>query len=439
MASLSKSFDTLSKFIPRSIIFLLAAAVVGQFYLQITYHNPKGSWEITEWLINYRGGFIRRGPPGEIILWLYHTCGANPYNIILWTSGLGYAAVAVFFTYAFRKKGYSIAILPFVFFMGNPVINGFLVRKDLLLILLLIGTIYFLTKKGVIALVLANMFMILALLSHEAIGFFGLPVMILILARRNDIEDLSLKLYLMGLLKAAPSLIAFLFVLLNSGTAIAANSIWQSWDKIPFPYPSSNGSDPVPPAAIGSLTAPLSQGLNYFIGTLSDFYGPIYAPLLWAIVIIAIYYVVTNINKINSLISVKRGQKEFHIGNLSTALVFQFIAVMPLFILGCDWGRWIFYWAASSFAAYMLVPSEVLGRLYPAFISQFALKVNHLFIRVLPASGWLVFLAALLIGFPALTSGPEWHIGLGRFYHSSAIGTIIDFLHRLTQLCSAAL
>src|SRR6266446_6911984 len=40
------------------------------------------TWQISEWLINYQGGFVRRGLPGEIILALSKQ-GINPYLAII--------------------------------------------------------------------------------------------------------------------------------------------------------------------------------------------------------------------------------------------------------------------------------------------------------------------------------------------------------------------
>ncbi len=148
----------------------------------------KDSWNITEWLINYRGGFVRRGLPGEIILWLYNHCGLSPCPVIIFLSLSAYiAGLALYFIYSFHKKGHSLFLLPFVFFLGNPLINNFLIRKDLWLIMLFIGTVYFSVKRDKFSIILANLFFVLALLMHESNWlFFCFPVLFLILVNQKE-------------------------------------------------------------------------------------------------------------------------------------------------------------------------------------------------------------------------------------------------------------
>ena len=41
-------------------------AIINQYIA--SFHWGHDSWQMTEWLINYAGGFVRRGLPGEVIL-----------------------------------------------------------------------------------------------------------------------------------------------------------------------------------------------------------------------------------------------------------------------------------------------------------------------------------------------------------------------------------
>lgn len=415
-----------------SILLLLFAIIVFlQFGNVIVGPYAKDSWLITEWLINYHGGFVRRGLPGEIILWLYNHYSISPYHIIIFLSVFFYVAVVLFFIYSLRKKKYPLYFMPFVFFMGNPLFNNFLIRKDLMLVALFIAVIYFLLQKRVLSIILANLILILALLCHEAVAFFSFPIMLLLLADKRTNSAALIKSAGLALLKLSPSFVVFLIVLLNHGSEAMASAVWASWKSVPFPYPTATNS--VLPSAIGSLTFSLKTSTGYLAQTFTDSYDGVYAPLLWILVIVAIYHLFINLNKITTHIIGGVKYHDFHNQNLSNTLLFQFITVIPLFIIGCDFGRWIFYWTTSSLAIYLLVPEENLSSLYPSFFMKFTSGINRFCCSVLPSSAVFLYVLMFLIGFSGLTSGPSWKIGLDAFYNTSAVVIIFKFLHLLIE------
>lgn len=69
--------------------------------------NPLKTYEYTEFLINYQGGFVRRGLLGEGIYQIYKV---YPFPLHLVLTIVCYAVfiyVLVFFLYKFYKRGYS--------------------------------------------------------------------------------------------------------------------------------------------------------------------------------------------------------------------------------------------------------------------------------------------------------------------------------------------
>jgi hypothetical protein len=425
--SIRNLFSQKKKFILSVAYLLFLIDLILRFYTQTRDINAKDSWEISEWLINYQGGFVRRGLPGEIILQLYHYVGLSPYAVIMFLCIVSYIGVVVFFIYTFRKNGYSLFLLPFVFFLGNPSINGFWVRKDLILILLFIAVIYFSLRKKNLSVILANLFFIIAILSHEAIGFFCFPVLLLILADKRGNKTELLKSSITSLIKLIPSIVTFFLVLYFKGSWNIATQIWQSWKIIPFP--GSENYNPELPAAIGSLSWSLHRGLSLLKRTLTDFYEGIYAPLVWGFVIIMIYYIIVNTNKLKTLVFVKnKTPTNFNKINLSNTLILQFLAVVPLFVLGCDFGRWIFFWISTSFVIYLIVPQERLSVLYPGILTRLSLRFNAILETALPSSQSFFYLVIFLLGFPAATGGPTWIIGIDGFYNSSAAIIILKLI-----------
>ncbi len=410
---------------------ILYANWAFQLYQRLKGPYSKESWQITEWLINYRGGFVRRGLPGEFLLWLYNHFSVAPYTAIIFLSAFFYFAVALFFISLFIRRRYPLLILPLVFFLGDPVLNNFVVRKDLLLITFFILIVYVFLKKRLYTILLGNGLLILALLCHEIIGFFSFPFLFLMLAEFGACDGSRIKPAGTSLLKLSPSLSVFFIVLLHRGSATVAGSVWQSWSDIPFPNQAAYTN--TDPSAIGSLSFSLKNSIDYLTQTLTDFYNGVYAPLLWVLVIAAIYMVLTNLNKIGFHTTSNSKKHSFHILNLSATLLFQLVAVIPLFLLGCDFGRWIFYWVSSSFAIYLLVPEQQLSKTYPSFLFKTALFINNIFHSKLPKSPGFIYGLMLLIGFSGLTSGPTWQIKLADFYNTSGIMCVFDFVSLLAR------
>lgn len=91
---------------------------------------------------------------------------------------------------------------------------------------------------------------------------------------------------------------------------------------------------------------------------MKNFNSGIYAPLAWGLVILMIYYLLTNTSKLNFKLLNYMPTKNINKINISNILIIQFLAVTPLFILGWDYSRWIFFWVTSSFATILLIPEK---------------------------------------------------------------------------------
>jgi len=346
--------------------FLFILTLIYIFVFSIIRGYEKESWNITEFLINYQGGFVRRGLLGEILLNIYNFSGLSPYVLILLLCLAAYFLLLVFFIKSFLKSGYSIFILPFVFFLGNPVINDFWLRKDILITLIFISIIYFSTKKSNLYLILVNLLFMTGLLIHESIGFFCFPILLLILAGRKHFSDktkaASIKSFFSSFLQLLPAAITFLSVLYYKGSQKTADLIWQSWKPVAFPM-QTNGNEI--PAAIDAISWSLKKGLLLGIETLNNFDGGVYAPIAWLIILSLIYFVLTNTDKLNVKIFKYHPNKNFNKTNISNILILQLFGVLPLFVLGYDYGRYIFLWVISSFATIILIPEENLSLIFP--------------------------------------------------------------------------
>lgn len=390
-----------------SIFYLLfILSLLYRFSRSIIHGYAKECWQITEFLINYQGGFVRRGLLGEILLTLYNCFGLKPYTAIIFLCILSYLILVLFFTKSFIKNGYPIFILPFVFFLGGPIINNFWVRKDVLVILIFILIIYFTTQKTnkYIIFIFINLLFIIGLLIHEAIAFFCFPVLLLILIDKNNSPSNyknSTKSIFISLIQLLPSFFTFFCVLYYKGSLDISNTVWESWKQIPFPFYNEDSSQI--PAAIKGLSWSLKKGLSFSFKTLRNFKDGIYAPIAWFIILLLIYFVLTNTDKLNIRLFKYKPVNNFHKSIFSNILVFQFLSVIPLFILGWDYGRWVFLWVASSFALIILIPDKNLSILFPKCIGIISSNLNDILDSTFSKSKELIFLLCLLIGFPTFS------------------------------------
>lgn len=69
----------------RMLPFYLAFIALVTLAYGLLNTRINANWSIGDWLINYRGGFVRRGFPGEVALDLAHALHLSPvYIVLLW-------------------------------------------------------------------------------------------------------------------------------------------------------------------------------------------------------------------------------------------------------------------------------------------------------------------------------------------------------------------
>ncbi len=407
-------------------IFILFIILINE----LIHGYQKESWQITEMLINYRGGFVRRGLLGEIFWQLNYNFNLSPYNTILFVCTISYLVFIILFVKIFKKKGYPIFILPFVFFLGGPIINDFIIRKDVIIILLFVLIIYFSNKRSKGYLFFVNLFLILALLIHEEIGFFCFPVLFLIFLNNNrsisKISSNTIKSGILSIVQLIPAIVTFGLVLYYNGSYIIAGKIWDSWKPVQFPIQDNNFSEI--PAAIDGISWPLKRSLAHTVYTLKNFNDGIYAPIAWFFILILVYYLLTNINKLNSKIRNYKTTSEFNKINISNILILQIISFIPLFILGCDYGRWVFLWVTSSFTILALMPDQKITDFLPKYLTVVSSKLNDILNSILSTSKEFIYSIVLFIGVPAC----NWDIPT--YLSSNSVFIIISYLSKLIQL-----
>lgn len=334
-------------------IFLLMA-----IFLRIISDIVKGydreSWQITEWLINYQAGFVRRGLPGEIIYRLSALLDCSPYAIIIILSLLIYIVTVSIMVRLFKRSGFRLLPLLSPLLLGMPVFSHFWVRKDVFLILIFIGCLYLLRSGFRGRLFILNLLICIAILSHESFTFWGLGGIYILLVGQD--KSLRLHTFLVPALKLMPAWICMIFCFLYNGNATTVAAINESWADKFFPY-SNDQLDGA--TAIDALAWTLSEGLRYSFSTFTTFSdGFIYAPIIWALTLFVFVMLMC------TFVLIPQSTGNFLHGNTSAdkslirCFAIQGILVIPLFILGLDYGRWMFLWGMSAVCIRLLIPGE---------------------------------------------------------------------------------
>jgi len=104
------------------------------------------SWTIGEWLINYQGGFVRRGLLGEGIYLLCNVIKISPIYVIWLISISSYYLLVKLTIVEAKNKVSSLFLLSPGIFLA-PIIGDFLIRKNLLLLLIFLISLKLLKFK----------------------------------------------------------------------------------------------------------------------------------------------------------------------------------------------------------------------------------------------------------------------------------------------------
>lgn len=270
-------------------------------------------WITSDWLINYHdGGLKRRGLAGSIFILIHQITGYEIRKIIFFTQTLLYA---LFFISLIKLLPQKLNFLLFIFILSpltfgvNLNLSGYAGRKEILIFI--IYSLYLLhlvkLKRNVYYDILFMCCLVFINLIHELTLFF---IPFFFIAYYLKYKKLSLSrclFYVLPLISC--NLILYLFgVKINNGTS--------------FKILKENGLDIISPGMLG-----WEGGWNAitYIAENNKFYLSLY------IIPIAIGFLFLNLYKKLLPFSTKT----------YNLFITCFIAVIPLFILGGDWGRWI--------------------------------------------------------------------------------------------------
>ena len=386
----------------RVMLGLFVCACAIQIHAALRWGHE--SWQLSEWLINYAGGFVRRGLLGSLVWWISHWTGL-PANLL----AIGIAVVGFVWLlrwmWAHASRDFPPVLVLSCIVMGIPAYQDSIVRKDCIGLLLMIAACHLAPggRPDWWKLLALNLLAGVAILVHEAFTFFALGALV-VAARPGDDKFTFTRLCGRGLM-LAPAYFVFLATVVWHGDPAHAVAVNASW--LPL-WAVTNPGDPgvaVPAAAINALGWTTSKGLSLGIDLLTS---GIYQPAAWAMV-----YAITF--GLMVMFSGGSGGTQAKL-KIAALLVQQLVLISPLFLLGYDYGRWLFYWTGGTIILYTLGfraagPVESLvARVWEMF------RVDHWLPRV-PARYWYL----LCFGVPVC-----WNIAA--FSIASPLGRLWSYL-----------
>ena len=364
----------------------------------LAYADDYSMYSVSDWLINYEAGFVRRGLLGQLLFDAYQLW---PFNVRVFILSLPLVFSPLLFALLFKvfyKEGWPPTVVFTVCCMGAFSFSP-AVRRDYL-VLIMAGLIFFLVSRWLstkgrgrrTALFVAfTMLSFVLVLCYEPAVFIAFPLLFLAVKKEYGLRR--------TLLLAMPVVFVCAVVFLSRGGTAMAETIWQSWSPCfqRFPFPGGDGSVGLGVGALGwDMLPTFSFHLRMaYIGT-----DPLWLTALLIVYMLAgTYYLVVNLDvamipfwpklPAHAATTPPFGHPYvFDARGMGNVLLLQFLAMLPMFtVLSCDWGRNICLCTVSTFFLLHFFPNatallpyidKVTTRLLPIF-GRFRLFRSPLF------------------------------------------------------------
>ncbi len=135
----------------------------------------------------------------------------------------------------------------------------------------------------------------------------------------------------------------------------------------------------------------------------------------------AVFSVSVNVHKFNRLGNYAFDSMHEDRPRLCAIIFLQFIAVSPLFVLGIDYGRWIFFWVTTSFGLYLVVAPITMQKAFSNRWRDWSAKVLAAVDGITGGQKGVLYVVALFIGMP----NSVWTMEI--YYHSTPLYLTLQF------------
>lgn len=369
---------------------------------------------ISEFLVKFSGGFVRRGLLGECLYKLSEATGISPYPVILTLSLIFLTFVVAFFLKSFRRRDMNWWIVLSPLFCGLVV---FFIRKDFMQYTLLIGTLLLMRQWGsrwwnVLAVCILGVF---GLFLHEAYLFWGIPLSVAVLygyTRRPAVAVASSLLFI-G---------CFALMCVYKGDSSNVEAILDSWHRLLGDEYHKSGLSIVALGWNAVHTFWVHFNLNFHVSLFEVNVGWMGA-VIQLLFFMATYYFILNFSW-----TFRRPTSDFTAAdrtNLSAIYLLCALTLLPMFtILSCDYSRLYQYLFVASYAAVLILPRGVCTAMLPGKYLIYVGRMNASIDRCLLSSKGLMVLLLLLLAVA------PYSLNLYLAFEYSVVGTISEIFMR---------
>ena len=359
------------------LVFIFSFTI---FYLHHK-HNVGNDTSISEWLINYHGGFTRRGLGGEINIFFSNLFSISLRDAIFLTQSFGYLIYLIFLFLYIRFLDFNIIQIFAIFsplFLIYPLAElEALGRKEVFIFLFFISALFFSEKQfkpKILNSIISIFFPIMCLIWEQVILFAPFFIVILIFKNKFvSFYEILIKLSLIFLPTIITIIVIFLFPLSNEGHKEMCSFLINQFGERCY-----MSAELLIKNTIYFDTFFIHERVNffpeYFRYLMIFFVG--FLPLHFSI------YKNQFTNENNFI------TKYF---NPLTLFFCLYTPVLLLFAFGHDWGRWmnIMYTLSILLYLYLIKEKKISNRLYNySFLKLFKKKSLLIVVFYLFAFSW---------------------------------------------------
>ena len=350
---------------------LLVVALIFQISKFYTFYLEYSDWQYADWLINYQGGFIRRGLIGELLFKTQNFLLLDLDILVLCFVILLYLVLTIFLVksvkYLENSKIDTLIFLSPGFFL-YPIMNSEIIGRKEIFLFAILGLFVFLEKyvKDRYLLVITIFIVLVLSLTHTGLLFYS-PYLFFLFFLIKVYRNKKTSLFEI-LIISISLLMIFLLIYFNQGSKDQVIEICSSIKNFVKDNCISRGQ-------FLWLYSPMSDYINVKSRiNLSTNFVIYFSSLFFVFIFFSIKLYLAKFKSNNNLLN-----------SINPFIIFflLFLCTLPIYIAGIDWGRYISMSYFSTFFIYIyLIKQKMIVFKSKKFFFKRTFSKNIFFIFV---------------------------------------------------------